>query len=207
MKLFLARVVHCPKAVLPFIAAAVLIAGCIPSAPAPEAKPSPEAAQAVPAVPAVPAAPAKPSVTNEVLPPDSDGNQRSSLKIDTTSAPNVSVTVDRMKDGPGFTVHGTFNLSGTIVPTGPGKWKFSGQFSMAEPDFAVGAPEVSSMGTFNPNNTGPAMTTDASLMMIAIPVSPPAGRAPEGSTPRVIPVSLEMDAPESAQFTVTLTQK
>jgi hypothetical protein len=78
---------------------------------------------------------------------------------------------------------------------------------MAEPDFAVGAPEVSSMGTFNPNNTGPAMTTDASLMMIAIPVSPPAGRAPEGSTPRVIPVSLEMDAPESAQFTVTLTQK
>jgi hypothetical protein len=111
-----------------------------------------------------------------------------------------------MKDGAGFNVRGTFNLAGTIVPNGPGKWKFTGQFSMAEPDFAAGVPVATTMGTFAPTANGVAMTTDASMVMIAIPVQPPGAQAPEGTAPRSIPVSLDFDAPEKAEFTVSLTQ-
>jgi hypothetical protein len=113
-----------------------------------------------------------------------------------------------MKDGGGFTFKGTFNLSGTIVPSGPGKWKLNGQFSVAEPDFEIGTPLATTMGSFGNTKDGvTGMVTNASLVMIDIPVRPPAVRAPEGMAPRSIPVSLDIDAPPNAQFTVTLSQK
>jgi len=75
---------------------------------------------------------------------------------------------------------------------------------VAEADFAVGVPVAASMGTFSPNGGGMGM--DASLVMITLPVRPPAARAAEGTAVRTLPFSLDFDAPETAQVTVCLTQ-
>ncbi len=192
-------------AAMPALATLLLLAGCIPSAPAPTPETAPTAVKTAPVAAATPA---KPSVQTQALPPDGAGKPRASLTIDTDAKPNVSVTVEPKKDGAGFNVMGTFNLSGAIVPSGPGKWKFTGQFSMAEPDFAIGTPTTSTMGTLSPTGNGIGMSVgeDAAIVIIAIPVRPPSARAPEGTAPRSIPVSLDLDAPEKAQFTVSLTQ-
>ena len=191
------------KAILPALAALLLVAGCIPSAPETQPAPPP-ASTAAKTAPVATETPAKPSVQAEAVSKDAAGQPRASLKMDTTSASNANVSVEAIKDSPGFNIRGTFDLTGTIVPTGAGKWKLSGQFSVAEPDFAVGVPVAASMGTFSPTGTGMAM--DASVVIITIPVRPPAAKAAEGSAPRTLPFSLDFDAPEKAQFTVCLTQ-
>ncbi len=108
-----------------------------------------------------------------------------------------------MKDGGGFSVRGSFDLDGTIVPNGPGKWKLSGQFSVSESDFAVGVPIASAMGSFG-GSTG--MNTDTALFLIDIPVRPPAANAAAGTARHSVPFSLDIAAPAKAQFSVTLTQ-
>lgn len=139
--------------------------------------------------------------------PPRDGQPGAALKLNPLGKANASVAVESMKDGGGFSFKGTFDLSGTIVPTGPGTWKLSGQFSVAEPDFAVGTPMATTMATFGTTKDGTTgMVTNTSLVLIDVPVRPPATRAPEGTAPRSIPISLDIEAPADAQFTVTLTQ-
>ena len=191
------------NAMLPVVVLMLLFAGCIPSAPEPKPARAPAPAE-VQAAPVATDTAAKPSVPAEPASTVATGQPHASLNIDPSAAPNASVTVESLKDGAGFSVRGTFNLEGMIVPNGAGKWKFSGQFSMAETDFAVGVPAAATMGTFSP--TGVGMSMDASVVMITLPVRPPASKAAEGSAPRTIPFSLDFDAPEKAQFTVCLTQ-
>ena len=203
MKLFLAQTGRCWKAALPLLAGTLLIAGCIPSAPEtpPVPAPAPTDTQAAPAAADPAAKPSAPVPTHE-------GQPTASLRFDPAGKSNASVTVESMKEGTGLNIRGTFNLTGTIVPNGPGKWKFSGQFSVAEPDFSVGTLLASAMGTFRTTTeSASGISTDASLVLIDIPVSPPAAKAPEGTALRSIPISLDIDAPPNAQFTVTLTQK
>ncbi len=180
------------------------LSGCIPTAPDKTATSASMAAQATPATGEMRA---KSSEQSPPMAPTHTAEPGATLKIDPLGKSNASVTVESLKDGAGFSVHGTFNLSGTIVPDGPGKWKFSGQFSVAEVDFAVGTLLASSMGTFGvTQDSATGMSTNAAFVLIDIPVRPPALKAPEGTVPRTVPLTLEIDAPPNAQFTVTLTQ-
>jgi len=206
------RSVYWWKTALSFAAALVLFAACIPSEPAaPKPEPLPTAAAPLPtAVEPLPTptpadTTAKPPVQNRDMPLSDDGKPHAALQMDMSAEPNASVVVQPLEGGAGFDVKGTFNLAATIVPNGPGKWKLSGQFSMAEADFAVGAPEISIMGSFDPTGSG-GIKADASIIMITVPVRPPAAKAPEGTAVRNLPISLDIDAPEKAQFTVTLSQ-
>ncbi len=209
MKRILAWAGQSWKPAVPVLAAILLLSGCIPSEPKNTETPVPAAAEYAPsAAPAAVNGADVPSVQTPAPEQTRDGQPVASLKIDPLGKANASVAVESVKDGGGFTFKGTFNLSGTIIATGPGKWKLSGQFSVAEPDFEIGTPLATAMGTFSTGTDGTAgMSTNAALVLIDIPVRPPAARAPEGTAPRNIPVLLDFDAPDNAQFTVTLTQK
>ena len=126
------------------------------------------------------------------------------LNIGTSANANASISVDARPDGSGFDFHGTFNLTGAIVPNGPGKWKLSGQFSVAETDFAVGTPEIVNMGMID--LTGSGAPADTAMINVVLPVRPPAAKAPDGAAMRVVPVQADIDAPEKVRFGVTFTQ-
>jgi hypothetical protein len=206
MKSSKARIGQSWKITLSVFAVMIALAGCIPSAP--EAKP--DAAAPVSTVaetaPVAPSPAATPTVQTQSSPPPTGGQPTSTLRINPLGEPNASVAVERRKDGTGFNVRGTFNLEGSIVPNGPGKWKFTGQFSVAEPDFAVGILSILPMAKLGPIEGGKTNPEDNVMIMIDIPVRPPAASAPEGSAKRSVPVSLDIDAPATADFTVSLTQ-
>lgn len=168
--------------------------GCIPTAPEAE-KPAPTAA-----TPA--AAPPPPATTQAVA---EEGKTRSELTVSPDARPNASIEVSRLPDGRGYAIRGTFNLSGTLTPTETGKWLLKAEYRVAEADFAAGAPVVCTLNEVGPGAGGVSVSQNQQMVMVDLPVSPPAAPAPADAPLRRVPVEAEISAPGDAVFNVFFT--
>ncbi len=170
-------------------AAVFLMPGCIPSTPD---KPAGETG-----VQDKPATKVESVVESGIV--------KSTLQMEKDPKPNFSVELSPLPEGKGYAIRGTFNLLGHLTPAGEGKWRLKAEYRMAEADFRAGEPVISSVNNVFPGADGVVVAEDALLVMVDLPVHPPASRAPEGTELHVIPVEAVIDAPKSAQFNIFFT--
>ena len=175
---------------------AAALSGCIPSAPEPEKAAAPAASPAP--------AEGKPPVTTHTV--VEEGKAHSELAVNPDTRPNASIEVSPLPDGKGYSLRGTFNLSGTITPAGPGKWLLKAEYRVAEADFSAGTPMITALGEVGPGAGGDvAVTQNPQMVLVDLPVSPPSAPAPEGAALRRVPVEAEIAAPDHAAFNVFFT--
>ena len=179
------------------LAGLAAVTGCIPTAPE-AAKPAPSAPAA-----AIPAANTPPAVTTRTV--SEEGKVHSVLMVNTDARPNASIEVSPLPDGKGYALKGTFNLSGTLTPAAPGKWLLKAEYRMAEADFAAGAPMVTTLNEVSPGAGGVTVTENRQVVLIDLPVSPPAAAAPAGTPLRRVPVEAGLSASGDAVFNVFFT--
>lgn len=182
---------------LALAALAVGGAGCVPTAP--------EAATPAPGLPAAATPPADipPVVATRTV--EEEGKVHSELTVNPDARPNASIEVSPLPDGKGYAIRGTFNLSGTLTPAEPGKWLLKAEYRVAEADFAAGVPMVSILNEVGPGAGGVSVSQNQQMIMVDLPVSPPAAPAPADTPLRRVPVEAEITAPGDAVFNVFFT--
>ena len=96
-------------------------------------------------------------------------------------------------------------MEGSLLRRGPSQWTLSGQFKSNTDAFAPEPPALQIMGTMQPRQYGGLEfvgNTGEVLITFDAPLPPP--DAPVLAEPKIIPFSLEFEAPDNALFMVML---
>ena len=97
-------------------------------------------------------------------------------------------------------------MQGSLVPTAPGKWVLTGQFTSTIEAFAPGPPSIQVLGTMVPKEGGGLeFQGNAGEVMILFPAPMPPADAPRLAEARTLPFNLAFDAPDNAVFQIMLT--
>lgn len=189
--------------------------GCIPSAPpAPEKKPA--AASVPPAAPPAPEAVPPQQARNTGAAPKQPGDTSNIQvplvpeKIQEGAVEMPVVALVPVTEGKGYVLRSKFpveglSMEGSLVPEGPGKWVFSGQFKSTIDSFAPGQPTVQVIGSMVPKEGGGLeFQGNAGEVIILFSAPMPPADAPKLAEPKVLPFKLSFDAPDTAAFNIML---
>lgn len=176
----------------------LLLLSCIPS----EAPASKDGA-AVPAV-QMPDSSAEPTVAETETTSTDDGQTQVAITMPDNPLANAMVQVEK-RDGGGFILRGNLGFSGVIRRLG-NQWRMDARFRFPSPGYSVGDPTATAIGTMMLDEVGATLSTPVDQFMITIPVALPPEGTPASDATEDVPVTLEIDAPENADFIITLSQ-
>ncbi len=174
---------------------------CIPAATPPAKQPGPSETITTP-TPLTPDGTAVPAETHSET--TEDGQTQVSINMPDNPMANAVVQVEK-REGGGFIVRGNMGLTGVIRRLG-NQWRLDARFRFPTSGYTVGEPTLMALGTMHLDEVGASLETPTDQFLITIPVVLPPQDVVHAEVVEEVPVGLDIDAPENADFMIALSQ-